>query len=319
MLDVDKLATLRVVLNCGSFSAAAHILHLTQPAVSRQISLLERRLGVELVRRTQRGVYPTEAGQLLATHTEAVLDRLERAEAELAELAGLRHGTLHLGSFFTAMIYLSAEVAIALGEQHPGLRIVDDLVDRDEALRKLARGQLDVAIVFEHDFEPAPVPDGINTITLFDDPLRALLPADHPLATRRNLRLQDLHDEIWIRAHDGSLARLTDQLLDANGMTPQLLLAGHGEEPIEAQALVAAGRGITLAHDLNVIVNPEHIAVRPLVGRTSVRHIQAAYLLGHRSPLVTAALDALQRIGQSRRAVHTADKTAAPAKREPTR
>jgi DNA-binding transcriptional LysR family regulator len=318
MLDVDKLATLHVVLVCGSFSAAAQTLHLTQPAVSRQVSLLERRLGVELVRRTQRGVYPTEAGKLLATHAEAVIDRLERAEAELAEFAGLRHGTIRLGAFFTAMVYLSAEVAMALGEQHPGLRIIDDLVDRGEALRRLARGQLDVAIVFEHDFEPKPVSDGIEVITLFDDPVCVLLPTEHPLAARRKLRLDDLRNETWIRAHDGSLARLTDHLIGTNGMAPRLLLAGHGEEPIEAQALVAAGRGITLAHDLNVIVNPDQIAVRPLLGRRSVRHIQAAYLPGHRSPAITAALEALQHIGRRRRTVRTADKTAAPAKREPT-
>lgn len=301
MLDVDKLATLRVVLECGSFSAAAHRLHLTQPAVSRQISLLERRLGVELVRRTQRGVQSTEAGELLAGHTEAVLDRLARAEAELAELAGLRRGTIRLGAFFTAMVYLSAEVAMVLSERHPGLRIVDDLVDRDEALRKLARGQLDVAIVFEYDFEPAPVPDGIEATTLFDDPVRALLPANHPLTARSGLRLDDLRDETWIRAHDGSLGRLIDRILDAGGITPQILAAGHGEEPIEVQALVAARRGITLAHDLNVIVNPDQIATRPLIDHTSVRHVRVAHRSGHRSPTIRAAVDTLHQIGRRRR------------------
>lgn len=300
MLDVDKLATLRVVVECGSFSAAAHRLHLTQPAVSRQIALLERRLGLELVRRTQRGVFPTEAGNVLAAHAEAVLDRLERAEADLAELAGLRRGTLRLGAFFTAMVYLSAEVAMVLGERHSGLQIVDDLVDRDAALRKVSRGELDLAIVFEYDLEPAPRPDGVEIITLFDDPLRVLLPARHPLATHRTLRIEDLAEETWIQAHDGALARLIGRLLDAADVAPRVLLAGHGEEPVEAQALVAAGRGITLAHDLNVIIDPDNIAVRPLGGRPSVRRVQAVHLRSHRSPVVTAAIDALLRIGRRR-------------------
>jgi DNA-binding transcriptional LysR family regulator len=301
MLDVDKLATLRVVLACGSFSAAAQALNLTQPAVSRQVSLLERRLGIELVRRTQRGVYPTEAGQLLVAHTEAVLGRLERAEAELAELAGLRRGTVRLGAFFTAMVYLSAEVAMILSERRPGLVIVDDLVDRGEAFAKLARGQLDVAIVFEHDFEPAPVPDGIEVITLFEDPLRVLLPAQHPLADRPAIRISELRDETWIRAHDGSMARLIDHLLATSQLAPRLLAAGHGEEPIEAQALVAAGRGITLAHELNVIIKPGHIAVRPLAGRSSVRYVQAACLSGQRGPVSAVTLDALRRLGREHR------------------
>jgi DNA-binding transcriptional LysR family regulator len=301
MLDLGKLATLRVVLARGSFSAAAQQLHLTQPAVSRQVSLLERRLGIQLVRRTPRGVHPTEAGLLLVGHTDAVLDRLTRAEHEIAELAGLRRGSIRLGSFFTALVYLSAEVSIALGERHPGLVVADDLVDRGEAFRKLARGALDVAIVFEHDFEPAAVPDGIETLTLFDDPARVLLPADHPLADGRAVRLLDLGAETWIRAHDGSAARYVDHVLGGAGLSPPMLLAGHGDEPIEAQALVAAGRGVTLAHDLNVITDPAQIVARPLLGSTSTRRVQAAYLPGLRSPAIAATIKALRHVADRRR------------------
>jgi DNA-binding transcriptional LysR family regulator len=306
MLDVDKLATLRVVIDCGSFSAAAQRLHLTQPAVSRQVALLERRLGIELVHRTQRGIFATEAGTVLAAHADAVLERLERAEADLAELAGLRRGTLRLGAFFTALVHLSSEVAVALGEQHPELRIVDDLVDREEAVRKLCRGRLDLAIVFEHDFEPAPVPDTVEAVALFDDPVRVLLPARHPLAARSGVLVRDLGEETWIKAHDGALARLTDRLLETAGIAPRTLLAGHGEEPVEAQALVAAERGITLAHDLTVVIDPEKIAVRPLLGRPSVRHVQALHLRGRRTALISLALEALSRIGQRRAGRHIA-------------
>src|SRR3712207_7983766 len=92
MLDVAKLATLRAVVRAGSFSAAGQALNLTQPAVSRQVSLLERRLGTQLVRRTQQGVHATEAGRVLVDHADAVLGRLALAEAEVADLAGLRRG-----------------------------------------------------------------------------------------------------------------------------------------------------------------------------------------------------------------------------------
>jgi DNA-binding transcriptional LysR family regulator len=313
MLDVDKLATLRAVLARGSFSAAAVQLHLTQPAVSRQVSQLERRLGIQLVRRTQRGVHPTEAGLLLVEHTDAVLDRLARAETELAQLAGLHRGTVRLGSFFTAMVYLSAEVAVALGERHPGLVIVDDLVDREEALTKLARGALDVAIICGYDFEPARVPDGIETMPLFDDPARVLLPTRHRLAGQDAIRPEDLRDETWIRAHDGAAARQVDQLLTQHRLVPPVLLAGHGAEPIENQALVAAGRGITIAYDLNVVIDPDQIAVRPLSGRaTGVRHVQAAYLPGRHSPATDATIEALRQVGQRRQQQLAASAAAGP-------
>src|SRR3954464_11955781 len=111
MLDVGKLATLRAVVAHGSFSAAGHALSLTQPAVSRQVSLLERQVGTQLVRRTQQGVHAPEAGRLLVEHADAILGRLALAEAELADVAGLRRGRLRLGSFFTPLVDLSPRPA----------------------------------------------------------------------------------------------------------------------------------------------------------------------------------------------------------------
>src|ERR671915_1428484 len=160
MLDVGKLATLRAVVAHGSFSAAGQAIGLTQPAVSRQVSVLERQLGTQLVRRTQHGVHATEAGRVLVDHADAVLGRLALAEAQVADLAGLRSGHVRLGSFFTALVYLSSELAAVLEARHPDLFrsqqyvIEDQLVDRATALRGLAAAELDVAIVFEHAFEP---------------------------------------------------------------------------------------------------------------------------------------------------------------------
>src|SRR5829696_10395584 len=144
MLDVGKLATLRAVVAQRSFSSAADAIGLTQPAVSRQVSLLERQLGTQLVRRTSRGVHATEAGLLLVEHAEAILGRLALAEAQTADLAGLRSGRVRLGSFFTALVYLSAELAAELESRHPQLfrgerQVIEDaLVDRPTALRRLA-------------------------------------------------------------------------------------------------------------------------------------------------------------------------------------
>src|ERR687896_1499365 len=132
MLDVGKLATLRAVVAHGSFSAAGNALGLTQPAVSRQVSLLERQVGTQLVRRTRQGVHPTEAGRVLVEHAEAILGRLAVAEAQVADLAGLRAGHLRLGSFFTALVYLSAELGALLEARHPDLFSAQSDVIQDE-------------------------------------------------------------------------------------------------------------------------------------------------------------------------------------------
>lgn len=309
-LDLAKLATLRAVVALGSFSAAGRELALTQPAVSRQIALLEHQIGTQLVSRTRQGVHPTQAGQLLADHADAILTRLALAEEQVAELVGLRRGSVRLGSFFTALVYLSAEAGAALGRRHPELVIVDALVDRRAALQGLTTGELDVAIVCEHDFEPEPVPNEIELVTLFQDRVCVLLPADHPLAARQRLRLADLVDETWVRAHDGSAARLVEHVLERASRRPPIVLAGHGDEPVEAQALVAAGSGIALTHELTVIVDRDRVIARPL-DHAPRRTIQAAIMRGQQAPAARALLDALREVGAARAAAQAASRSKA--------
>ena len=243
---------------------------------------------------------------MLIEHTDAILARLALAEAQLADLAGLRTGHVRLGSFFTALVYLSAELAARLEARHPALFsgqrdvIEDVLVDRAAALRGLAAAELDVAIVFEHDFEPEPAPPDIELVALFDDPLCVLLPAAHPLTGAASVALAELRSDTWIRAHSGSAARLTDYVLHQAGLRPDILRAGHGDEPVEAQAFVAAGKGITLAHRLNVLINPSQITAVPLRGDAPPRHIQAAIMRNQHAPAARAVIDALRELGRTR-------------------
>jgi DNA-binding transcriptional LysR family regulator len=308
MLDAGKLATLRAVIDAGSLSEAARSLALTQPAVSRQVALLEAQLGTPLLRRTRQGVHPTEAGRLLAGHAAEVERRLSLAEEQVAELAGLRRGRVRLGSFFSAFALFTPEI-VALTDAHlPGLEIEHELVDRSTAFEHISRGDLDAAIVFEHapvpvatatsdvpggSLDPPPVeppPAAIELIPLFVDPARVLLAAAHPLAAHASLRCADLAGETWIRAHEGGAAALLDHALARAGISPRTLAAGRGEEPVEVQVYVVAGAGIMLAHQLNVIVNHAGIAIRPLEDGPP-RHIQLA--LPRDAPPATRALRSL--------------------------
>jgi DNA-binding transcriptional LysR family regulator len=301
MLDLVRLHTLAAVAEHGSFSAAAHALHISQPAVSRQIALLERQLRTPLLVRTRGRVGPTPAGRLLLDHVTAAVDRLTLAEAQVRALVAERTGTVRLGSFFSALVHLSTEVAALVAERHPDLRFTDDLVDRDTAYAKLGRGELDLAVVFAHDFAPAPVPDTLEVHPLFDDPVRILLSAGHRLASQPEIEPAALGAETWIRAHDGSAAARTEHVLARHRLDPPRLLAGHGDEPVETQALVAAGRGISVTHQLTVLVDPTQLALRPLVGEPGVRNIAVAYPTGPMTPASATVLDALRAIGTQRR------------------
>jgi DNA-binding transcriptional LysR family regulator len=305
MLDLVRLQTLAAVVESGSFSAAARALHITQPAVSRQIALLERHVHARLLVRDRGGVRPTPAGELLLGHVAAVVDRLSLAEAQVRALQGVASGTVALGSFFSALVQLSAEVATVVGEHHPELHIRDDLVDRDTAYRKIGRGELDLAIVFDHDFAPAPVPETVRVHPLFDDPVRIMLPADHPRAHAPTVMPADLARDTWILAHDGSAAELVERVLARHRLDPPRLLTGHGDEPVEIQALVAAGRGVTLTHELTVVVRRDNLVTRPLAGETGVRHIRVAHATGPLSTAAETVLAIVRAVGEHHRAIPT--------------
>ena len=300
MLDVVRLVTFRAVAESGSLSAAARALHLSQPAVSRQVALLEREARTPLLTRGRGGVQLTPAGHLLLSHTTAVLDRLTLAEVQLCALTTQHLGPVRLGSFLSALVHLSTDIAGAVGQDHPDLRIVDDLVDRTTAMAKLRRGDLDLALVFEHDFAPQPMPDYLVVEPLFDDPVRILLPAGHPLATVSAVDLTHLATDTWIQAVDGSAADLIDRVLTRHHLTPPRLLVGHGDEPVEVQALVAAGRGITLTHRMTVLTNQRDFALLPIKDETGVRHVAVARPPGTPTPAPTLVLDALRAVSKRR-------------------
>jgi hypothetical protein len=111
----------------------------------------------------------------------------------------------------------------------------------------------------------------------------------------------DLAGDTWIRAHGGSAARLLDHVLEGAELRPSILHAGHGDEPVEAQAFVAAGHGVMVAHRLNVLIEPDRIAVVGL-DRAPVRRVQAATMRGQQAPAARAVIDALVEVGRARAA-----------------
>src|SRR5688500_17839554 len=192
MLDAGKLATFRAAAELGSLSAAARARSLTQPAVSRQVAVLEAQLGTALLHRSRRGVTPTEAGRLLAARAAEIERGLAAAEEEVAALAGRVEGHVRLGSFFTAFAQLTPELEARAERDLPGVTFAHVLADRAASFAGLARGDPDAAIVYAAPGAPAAAPPAaVELIALSADPPRVLLPAAHPLAARARVRVPD--------------------------------------------------------------------------------------------------------------------------------
>src|SRR3954464_9251725 len=143
MYDVRRLRLLRELAARGTVTAVAEALAYTPSAVSQQLAQLERDVGVGLLERAGRGVRLTEAGRRLAGHADAIMARMEAAEADLAGLSGRAAGRLRVACFPTAAGALVLPALTTLLERHPS--VVPELVDieAEEALPGLRLGEFD--------------------------------------------------------------------------------------------------------------------------------------------------------------------------------
>src|SRR5436305_8737284 len=203
MLDVRRMKVLREVAAQGSFSAAAESLSFTQSAVSQQIAALERECGASLVERGPRGIRLTDAGHALVAHADAIIARLDDAEAELAAIAGLRGGRLRLAAFQSAGATLVPRAMAEFHHRHPEVELSVKHAEQDDAQQLLRSGDVDVAVVMDFDDQPILGRD-FELTHLLRDPYCLILSADHPLAKRQRLTLNDLGEERWIVPQPGS-------------------------------------------------------------------------------------------------------------------
>jgi DNA-binding transcriptional LysR family regulator len=295
MLDVRRVRVLSEVAARGSFSAAAQALSLTQSAVSQHVAALEREIGLPLVERNTRPVELTEAGHALSRHAVGIFARLDGAEQELGEIAGRRRGRLRFGCFPTALATLVPPAFVRFRRRHADvtLRVVDDHLDR--LVPRLEAGELDLALIYDHEALPELAARAFERSPIFDDVFRAVLPAGHPLARRtRALELSDLRDEPWIGgAPTSAWFRIATHACRAAGFEPA---AGYAsDDHLAVQALVAAGLGVSLIPGLAVAHPLPGVEVRTLRSGAPVRVISAARQPdGYRGPAATAMLESLR-------------------------
>ena len=311
MLDVRRLRVLCEVARCGSLAGAADVLSYTPSAVSQQIQALEREAGVTLLERRARGVILTEAGETLVAHAEAILTRLDAAEAALADLAGLRRGRLRVATFATAGATVLPRAIDAFRDRHPEIELAVTPASPAESVRLLRDGRLDLALTVDLDERPA---EGVEVVHLFDDPFRLALRSDHPLAARDAIRLDELATETWIDVADTlSGGRAMRDACRRAGFEPRVRF--ESDDYTAIRELVRAGVGIALLPDLALYPERGEVVLRDLVPEAPRRAIQAATRTEpFRSPAAAAMLDVLRNLRSPDRPAAAQLATAPPSR-----
>src|SRR5690348_15477390 len=169
MIDVRRLRVLHAVSAYGSVTAAAAALGYSAPAVSQQLAALEREVGMRLTERAGRGLELTPAAQILVGHTDALLARLDTAEADLAALRDQVAGRVALAAFPSAAASLVPAAWAALTGSAPQVRLDLTEMEPEESLPAVLRGETDVAVAHEYDLLPRPLDPLFERRELLDD------------------------------------------------------------------------------------------------------------------------------------------------------
>jgi DNA-binding transcriptional LysR family regulator len=239
-MEIHQLRYAVAVAETGSFTAAAEAVNVSQSGVSTQVQKLERELGVALFDRSGRRVVLTADGERMLPAIRASLRALGEIRTTAADLRGLLLGSLRVG---TVSGLTWPRLFDALGElhsAHPGLEVRLHEDTSEDLVSALRHGELDIAVVAWAQHPPA----GLETTTLFDDPLVAVVAPDHPWASRRRIRPAELDmvDVISLPRGTGDRAALAQ-------LRPGLEPRWEVSTPWFIERLAARGLGVGVVSD----------------------------------------------------------------------
>ncbi|MCG0238427.1 MAG: LysR family transcriptional regulator [Firmicutes bacterium] len=234
------LETFCAVVEAGSLNRAAEALHLSQPAVTKQIRALEAELGVTLLVRGRQGVTLTPVGRrihALARRAVAAAEACRRAAREWQEPGST--GVV-VGAGLTLTLFTLPPVIAAFRRQFPGTRVEVRTGTSQETLARLLAYEVDLAFVTS----PVSHPE-VRTQVLFTDPLVLAAAPPAPAGEIHPVRVRDLQGRTLISFRRGSgLRQYLDQVLEARGVRPEVVMEFDSIEAIKT--MVALDLGVAL-------------------------------------------------------------------------
>ncbi|HUF92815.1 MAG TPA: LysR family transcriptional regulator [Candidatus Limnocylindria bacterium] len=245
-LQLTHLRALEAIGRHGSFSRAARELRLTQPAVSMQIRLLERQVGVPLLERMGKRAFPTAAGAVMLDHAARAVRELRAGFARVQELRGVVAGQVRLGTSAAISVYLLPRALRAFRAQFPAVELVVMTGLASDIARLVVANELDLGLV------TLPLRDRALAVTPFyRDELVAIAPADRAWPRRRPVTAAELAREpLILFDHGSTVRRVIDQWFHRAGVAPRAAMELGNTEAIKK--LVEARLGMSVTSEFSV-------------------------------------------------------------------
>jgi len=245
-MNLNHLAILLAIAEEKTITKAADRLMISQPAVSKQIRILERNLGVQLLEREARRIRLTHAGQVLSSYGRKIFDLDAEAERTIREIRGLSRGRLAIGASTTIGTYLLPEVFVQFRKKHPGIETTFEIGSSPTIYRRLEEGALDVAFT-----ETPPSDQQLAARTFASDQLVAIAKPGHPIFGHKKVSARTLCKEPFVvRATGSDTKSFVERALSQRGLEINAVMAFDTTEAIKRA--VAAGIGVAIVSHLSI-------------------------------------------------------------------
>ncbi len=282
-----QLTVFEAVANCLSYTQAAQELHLSQPAVSMQIKLLEESIALPLFEKLGRKIYLTEAGREMHHYCRSIAGQLEELEEVLEHIKGIQRGRLDISVASTAN-YFATRLLAAFSRKYEGTTFSLDVTNRETLLRQLELNEKDLVIMGK-----PPEDRDLEATVFMDNPLVVIAAPDHPLATARDVALKTLQKETFVVRESGSGTRIAMQRFFAeHDVHLSTGMEMTSNEAIKQAVEAGLGLGIVSIHTLALELEARWLVVLDVREFPILRHWYVVQRRGKRlSPVAQAFKD----------------------------
>jgi len=254
-MDLRQIRAFAAVAKVRNFTRAAEALHLAQPAVSMAIAKLEEQLELTLFTRQGRQVALTAEGEVFLRHAERILDDCRAADTEMAELKGLMRGEVRIGIPPMMSSYYFPRVIRDFRARYPSLQLSVLGEGAARIQRLIALGEIDMGVIAGSN-----LPEGLQSRRFLREEIVACVPAGHPLAAQKSVRLVEFLAEPLVLFKKGYYMReLTDELLRASQCVPQVVFETNLFSLV--RSLIKEGVGVSTLLRMVVADEPQLAAV----------------------------------------------------------
>lgn len=279
-----QLQALVLVARHESLSRAADVLHVTQPAISSQLKMLEDLAGTPLTRKFGRGIQMTAAGEVMVGFAERILRLWDEAADEVAALKGVTSGTLRIGAVTTAE-HLLPPMLVKFTLARPDVRIKLQVGNRNEIIGMLGKHEIDLAIMGTPPRELR-----TNAARFARHPMAFIASPDHALMKKKRVALADvIAENLLVRERGSGTRTAVERLCKELGQTLRIGSELSSNEAIKSMTAAGLGIGFVSVHACALELEIGLLGLLPMTENPVVAEWHVMHLSDKPIPTVAAS------------------------------